>query len=105
MLEELNPMKKIVTAIAIMALPFAAQAADKSRDDIQADKIFDRSDTNKDGVVSKDEYTKEEMDKFAQFDRNKDDQLSKTEHEQLAMEVHDELMGKTVSATQPRKSS
>jgi hypothetical protein len=98
-------MKKLLALAALLSLPLAAQAAEKEpKLTMNADKIFEKSDVNQDGVVSKDEYTSEKMKEFAQYDKNKDNQLSKIEHEQLAMEENRELMGKDEMGTTHKTS-
>lgn len=90
-------MRKGFILTTLLVFPLSVFAADKdtmeAKVEENADAMFSMCDTNKDGKISKDEYNKEKMDKFAKYDTNKDGVLSKEEHEKMALDTHDKLMG------------
>ena len=81
-------MKKLlVTALLLVSMPAYAQE-DKAVSD-----MFKKCDTNKDGKISKEEYSNEKMQKFDEYDSNKDGYLSMDEHKKMLKEHHQKLMG------------
>jgi len=58
------------------------------------DDMLVMHDTDKDGQLSKDEYTKAQMDMFAKYDKNNDGMLGKEEHRAMGMDMHKMMMGK-----------
>jgi Ca2+-binding EF-hand superfamily protein len=77
------------TLSAFTSLALAEDMTSKSN----IDKMMTMCDTNKDGKISKAEYTEEKMKAFSKYDTNNDGMLSKEEHKSMAMSMHDKLMG------------
>ena len=85
---------KCLLTLLILSSTSIAAADDEMNMKKHCDEMMTMHDTNKDGQLSKDEYTKAKMDMFAKYDKNNDDTLSKEEHGAMGMDMHKMMMGK-----------
>lgn len=111
-------MKTIINRTTILASSFAltlavtsiAAAGDHGRGKDRGAHMFDRLDTNKDGVVSREEAKKAADERFSRLDTNKDGAITEAEvkaaHEQRRAEwakKHEDKTGeKSASKDKPR---
>ncbi|MEX2452152.1 MAG: hypothetical protein WD407_14945 [Rhodospirillales bacterium] len=68
-----------------VALTDSAQAKGKDRTN-WTERMFERLDTNKDGVISKEEYAKRGADRFGKVDADGDGKITQAEFETKAVE-------------------
>jgi len=87
-------INKCLIAIAMLGSTTVALADDEMTMKKHCDDMMAMHDTNKDGQLSEDEYTKAKMDAFVKYDKNNDDMLSKEEHRSMGMDMHKMMMGK-----------
>ena len=80
--------------MTILSLSSVAVADDEMNMKKNCEEMMKMHDTNNDGQLSKDEYTKAKMDAFAKYDKNSDGMLSKEEHGTMGMDMHKMMMGK-----------
>jgi Ca2+-binding EF-hand superfamily protein len=89
-------MKKLIIVSALLSA-FPGLSSLVLADDMMAkendDEMMNMHDTNKDGKLSKEEFTNEKMKAFTKYDKNSDNMLSKEEHKKMAMDMHDKMMG------------
>lgn len=71
-------MKKIMF-FSLLALVLAANPVSAQDRPAGAMPMFEKNDTNKDGVISKEEYMKSQEEHFAKLDKNGDGSISKDE--------------------------
>ena len=85
-------LHKCATLTVIMSVCSVALADDEMMMK-HADEMMSMCDTNKDGKISKEEFTTEKMKKFSMYDKDSDGTLSKAEHQMMAMDMHKMMMG------------
>lgn len=89
----MKAINKCLFVAAILSSTSLAVADDEMNMKKNCEEMMKMHDTNKDGQLSKDEYTKAKMDMFAKYDKNDDSMLSKEEHETMGMDMHKMMMG------------
>ena len=89
----MKTINKCLLAVAILGSASVAVAMDEMTLKKNCQAMMVKHDTNKDGQLSKDEYTKTKMDMFAKYDKNSDGMLSKEEHEEMGMDMHKMMTG------------
>jgi len=87
-------ISKYIFAAAILGSPSVALADDEMTMKKKCDEMMMMHDTNKDGQLSKDEYSKAKMEMFTKYDNDSNGMLSKEEHEEMGMDMHKMMMGK-----------
>ncbi|MDQ3006570.1 MAG: EF-hand domain-containing protein [Chloroflexota bacterium] len=89
----MKTISKCLIVAAILGSASVAMAADEAMMKKNCDEMMRMHDTNKDGKLSKDEYSKAKMEMFTKYDKNSDGMLSKEEHEMMGMDMHKMMMG------------
>jgi Ca2+-binding EF-hand superfamily protein len=87
-------VKNLNKLIAISCLLLTATSVFAEDDMATKDytEMMEMCDTDKDGKISKVEYTNEKMKKFDEYDKDNDDALNKTEYQTMSSEIHKMLM-------------
>ncbi len=75
----------LATCLLVLALVPAALAASPAGDAAQPDDMFAAMDANKDGVLTKEEFTAHGMgNDFATYDQNGDGKVTRSEYDAVA---------------------
>ena len=83
---------KLIKFIALAALISHGSFALAEDMTAKQNEMFDMCDANKDGKISKSEYTDEKMKMFAKYDANSDGSLSKEEDSKMMMDMKEKMM-------------
>ncbi|MCD8497515.1 MAG: hypothetical protein LRZ85_05205 [Alphaproteobacteria bacterium] len=87
-------MKKLLTlaAVAMIAVPVTAHAEDTAKGDHKGPgKMFEETDTDGDGMMSKDEFMAFHEKRFAEMDGNGDGKISTEEAKAKAQEWREKM--------------
>lgn len=87
----MKAINKTIIVSAFLCLGTQAFAEDDMAKHM--DDMFTMCDTNKDGMISKEEFLAEKTKMFAKYDANNDGMLNKDEHEKMAMDMKKMMQG------------
>lgn len=101
--ENLNPLKRMgimnkflmmsAMVLSVAAVPVLAQPGDeggrKDRAEKRMEKMFEKNDSDKDGSISKEEFTASAEKRFSDMDKDGDGSVSKDEAKEHAEKMHE----------------